>query len=108
MSAFVVFSMMGFFQVTPGIPVYTIASPIFEEMKIKLDNGKTFTIIAHNASNENRYIQSTKLNGDKLDRSWFTHDDIMNGATFEFEMGAKPNKQWGRAPQAAPPSSVGF
>ena len=106
MSAFVVFSMMGFFQVTPGIPVYTIASPVFEDVKIKLDNGKTFTIIAHNASNENRYIQSAKLNGDKLDHPWFTHDDIMNGATLELEMGKYPNKKWGSAPQAAPPSAI--
>jgi predicted alpha-1,2-mannosidase len=108
MSAFVVFSMMGFFQVTPGIPVYVIGSPVFEEVKIKTDNGKTFTIIAHNASNENRYIQSAKLNGKNLDRPWFTHEDILNGSTLEFVMGANPNKQWGSASDAAPPSSIGF
>ena len=106
MSAFVVFSMMGFFQVTPGIPVYSIGSPVFEEVKIKLDNGNTFTITARNSSKENRYIQSAKLNGERLERPWFTHEDIIKGGTLEFEMGAKPNKQWGSAPQAAPPSSI--
>ena len=106
MSAFVVFSSMGFYPVTPGLPLYNIGSPLFEEVKIKLDNGKTFTIIAHNCSVINKYIQSAKLNGKTLDRPWFTHNDIINGGTLELEMGKYPNKKWGSAPQAAPPSAI--
>ncbi len=106
MSAFVVFSMMGFYPVTPGIPVYNIGSPVFKEVKIRLKNKKTFTIIAKNYAIENKYIQSAKLNGKPLNRPWFTHKDLMDGGTLELVMGSYPNKKWGSAPEAAPPSSL--
>ena len=106
MTAFVVFSSMGFYPATPGLPVYTIGSPVFEEISIKLDNGKTFTVLADNCSRVNKYIQSASLNGETLDRPWFTHEDILNGSTLELEMGPYPNKQWGALPGAAPPSSA--
>lgn len=95
MSAFVVFSCLGFYPVSPGIPVYTIGSPIFTKASIQLDNGKAFTVIAHNASAANKYIQSAKLNGQPLNRTWFTHADITNGGTLELVMGNRPNKDWG-------------
>ncbi|NOY37340.1 MAG: glycoside hydrolase family 92 protein [Chlorobi bacterium] len=106
MSAFVVFSSMGFYPVTPGLPVYNIGSPVFKEVKIHLPKGKTFTIIAHHYAKENKYIQSAKLNGKPLEHPWFTHNDILKGSTLELEMGPYPNKQWGSSPDAAPPSSV--
>ena len=106
MSAFVVFSSMGFYPVTPGLPVYNIGSPVFEEVSIKLDNGHTFTIVAHGCSKVNKYIQSAHLNGEILDRPWFTHEEILNGSTLELEMGPTPNKQWGASPVAAPPSMI--
>jgi predicted alpha-1,2-mannosidase len=95
MSSFVVFSSMGFYPVTPGQPVYTIGSPIFEHVSVDLGNGKTFEIEAHNASVENKYIQSATLNGEKLDTPWITHQAIINGGKLVFEMGAKANKSWG-------------
>jgi len=106
MTAFVVFSSMGFYPVTPGLPVYTIGSPIFEEVSIKLDNGSTFTIVAKGCSQVNKYIQSARLNGETLDRPWFNHEDILAGSTLELEMGPYPNKEWGAAPAAAPPSMI--
>ena len=106
MTAFVVFSSMGFYPVTPGIPVYTLGSPLFEEVKINLENGNVFTIKADNCSEENKYIRSARLNGEPLNRTWFTHEDLMNGATIELEMGAKPNKEWGAEKSAAPPSKL--
>ena len=63
MTAFVVFSSMGFYPVTPGLPVYNIGSPAFEEVSIKLDNGSTFTVVAKGCSRVNKYIQSARLNG---------------------------------------------
>lgn len=102
MSAFVVFSSMGFYPVTPGLPVYTIGSPLFEEIRIRLDNGKTFTILANNCSEVNKYIQSAKLNGMELDTPWFTHDQLMEGATLELEMGPLPNREWGADPGPLP------
>jgi len=95
MTAFVVFTSMGFYPVTPGLPVYTITSPLFEKVKINLENGKSFTMIANNCSKRNKYIQSAKLNGKVLEKPWFTHEDLMNGATIELEMGELPNKSWG-------------
>jgi predicted alpha-1,2-mannosidase len=106
MSAFVVFSSMGFYPVTPGLPIYTIGSPVFEEVKINLENGKTFTVKAPGCSVVNKYIQSAKLNGQPLTKTWFTHEELMNGATLELEMGSKPNKKWGAAPEDAPPSEL--
>lgn len=106
MGAFVVFSSMGFYPVTPGIPVYTLGSPLFEEVSITLENGNIFTIKAENCSKVNKYIQSARLNGQPLNRPWFTHDDLMNGATIELVMGPKPNKEWGSELSAAPPSKL--
>ena len=104
MSAFVVFSQMGFYPVTPGSPTYNIGSPFFEKTTITLPSGKTFTVVAHNFSEENKYIQSAKLNGKTWNKPWFSHDDVKNGGTLELTMGPKANRIWGSAPQDAPPS----
>jgi len=108
MSAFVNFSMMGFFQVVQGIPVYSIGSPVFEEITIDLPNGKQFEIIAHNSSKTNKYIQSAKLNGVKLNKSWFTHQELAKGGVLELEMGSQPNKDWGTDKNTLPPSSIDY
>jgi predicted alpha-1,2-mannosidase len=106
MTAFVVFSMMGFFPVTPGVPVYNIGSPVFENVSMKLPNGKTFTIVAKNNSATNKYIQSATLNGKVLNQAWFTHTDLMNGGKLELIMGGIPNKTWGSNIESAPPSEM--
>jgi len=95
MTAFVVFSSMGFYPITPGKPVYTIGSPLFEKISIKLPNGKQFTLLARGASVQNKYIQSAQLNGQILNKPSFTHEDLVNGGTLELVMGSKPNKNWG-------------
>lgn len=105
MSAFVAFSQMGFYPVTPGMPSYNIGSPVFTSMKMHLSNGKIFEIKANNASPENKYIQSARLNGKELNQAWFNHSDIMDGGLLEVEMGPKANKSWGTTtppPSAAP------
>lgn len=104
MSAFVVFSMLGFYPVTPGLPVYVIGSPCFEEAVISLPQGKEFRITCRNYSPEHKYIQSARLNGEVLDRSWFTHKELMDGGCLEFFMGAKPNKKW--ATEDTPPTTL--
>ncbi|MFR0994404.1 GH92 family glycosyl hydrolase [Parabacteroides distasonis] len=105
MSAFYIFSSLGFYPVSPGIPMYAIGSPLFERSEIRLANGKVFTVIAHGASWENKYIQSAKLNGVEYDKTWFTHENIMEGGTLELLMGNRPNKGWGIGEGATPPSS---
>ncbi|OKL42061.1 GH92 family glycosyl hydrolase [Pontibacter flavimaris] len=104
MSAFVVFSQLGFYPVTPGMPVYNIGSPVFEKAVVDLGNGKEFRIIAKNYDPEHKYIQSARLNGKEWNKPWFSHEDISNGGELELTMGLKPNKNWGTAVEAAPPS----
>jgi predicted alpha-1,2-mannosidase len=105
MSAFVVFSSMGFYPVTPGMPVYNIGSPTFSHVKINLGNGKFFEIEAVHCSDENKYIQSATLNGKTWDKPWFHHDDIKEGGKLVFIMGNKANTNWGSKPQNLPPSA---
>jgi len=105
LSAFVVFSMMGFYPVTPGMPAYNIGSPFFGKIKVDLGDGNFFTIVAKHNSPDNKYIQSAKLNGKEWNQPWFYHDEIKNGGLLELEMGPKANKTWGAAVEAAPPSA---
>lgn len=103
MSAFVVFSMMGIYPVTPGMPVYNIGTPFFSKMTLKLASGRTFVIEAEGASSENKYIQKATLNGKPLDRPWLRHSELAAGGKLVFTMGPRPNKSWG---VATPPPSA--
>ncbi len=105
MSAFVVFSEIGIYPVTPGTGTYNIGSPSFKNTIIHLDNGKEFNIIAKNCSKKNKYIQSAKLNGKEWNKPWFSHDDIKDGGVLELIMGDKANKAWGSDPNDAPLSA---
>jgi predicted alpha-1,2-mannosidase len=95
MSAFVVFSSMGFYPVTPGLPLYTIGSPVFEKVTIALPNGKQFTVSAPGCSETNKYIQQAFFNGKPLATPWFTHADLVSGGHLKLVMGQKPNTRWG-------------
>ena len=106
MSAFVAFSSMGFYPVTPGSPTYNIGSPMFPYVKMTLSNGKIFEIIAENCSDENKYIQSATLNGKELNQPWFNHSDIANGGKLVLKMGDKANKAWGSDLKNVPPSAI--
>jgi predicted alpha-1,2-mannosidase len=104
MSAWYVLSAIGLYQVTPGVPVYEIGSPAFDSATVRVPNGKQFTIRAPGASSGKFYIQSAKLNGKPLARPWIKHADIVAGGDLTLVMGTTPNKQWGAAPDDAPPS----
>lgn len=106
MSAWVVFSMMGFYPVTPGVPVYAMCSPVFDRVTIHLHNGRTFSIICRNNSKDNKYIQSIRLNGRPLNQVWFKHADLVDGGTLELQMGNTPNKTLGADPATFPPSAM--
>ncbi|MBQ1865398.1 MAG: glycoside hydrolase family 92 protein, partial [Bacteroidales bacterium] len=95
MSSFLVFSMMGFFPVTPGLPYYCIGSPFFEEATIALPNGKRFTVKAKGFCEDNKYITGARLNGKAIDRAWFTHDELVGGGVLELDMSPVPDKSWG-------------
>ena len=104
MSSFVVFTQLGFYPVTPGLPMYNIGSPVFTKSVIDLGNGKSFTIEAPNCSYDNKYIQSATLNGKAWDKPWFNHSDIINGGRLVLKMGPKPNENWGSDLSNIPPS----
>lgn len=95
LSAFYVFSAMGFYPITPGIPEYQIGSPLFSKVIIHLDNGKTFSVVAKDNSRENKYIKSAALNGKNLDRPSITHSDIVNGGELRLTMTSEPRSGWG-------------
>jgi predicted alpha-1,2-mannosidase len=100
MSAWFVFSAMGFYPVAPGSLVYSIGSPVFDKITIHLPEylygGKDFTIIAENNSPENKYIQSASLDGEPLNKPFVNHSAIKNGSTLIFQMGDTPNINWGK------------
>jgi predicted alpha-1,2-mannosidase len=106
LSGFVVFSSMGFYPVTPGIPAFNISSPVFTEISVKLQNNKTFRIVANKSSRQNKYIQKATLNGKEWYKPWFSWDEIKNGGELMLEMGSRPNYKWGSDPGDAPPSKL--
>ena len=106
LSGFVVFSSIGIYPVTPGMPVFNIGSPVFTDVTVKLQNNKTFRVIARNSSRENKYVQSAILNGNEWNKPWFTWDEIKNGGELVLEMDSRPNYNWGADPDDVPPSGL--
>ena len=92
MSAWYILNTMGFYQVCPGKPVYSIGRPLFDKTTIHLKGGKTFTIVTHNNSRENKYVQKMVLNGKELNAPFFAHQDMIDGGTLELTMGGEPLK----------------
>jgi predicted alpha-1,2-mannosidase len=106
MSAWFVLSAMGFYPVTPGAGYYAIGSPLFEEIRINLENGKDFIISARNNRAANIYIQSAQLNGKKYDKSFLDHELLLKGGILSFEMGPNPDKNWASSPGDWPVSGI--
>ena len=93
MSAWYVFSALGFYPVCPGNNQYVIGYPLFRRAVVQLENGKTLTVTK---DSEKPYVQSVTLNGRPLTRSYLTYEDIANGGTVAFVMGDQPSKSWGK------------
>ncbi|GAB3816377.1 GH92 family glycosyl hydrolase [Pontibacter rugosus] len=93
MSAWYVFSALGFYPVAPGSEHYAIGSPAVKSASINLENGKTFVIDVKNQKDRNVYVQRIELNGKDINRSYITHSEIMDGGRLTFHMGSKPNKK---------------
>ncbi len=90
MSAWYIFSVLGFYPICPGTPYYYIGTPMFPRVQLNLENGRTFTIIANGLSEENTYIKSIRLNGQAYKDSRIRHFDIMKGGTLEFDFVKEP------------------
>jgi predicted alpha-1,2-mannosidase len=94
MSAWYIFSALGFYPVTPGTDEYAIGTPLFSKATVYFDpkdKSKKFEIIAHHVSRRNKYVQSVTVNGKTLDKPFLHHGDIIGGGQMIFEMGPKPN-----------------
>jgi predicted alpha-1,2-mannosidase len=104
MSAWYVISALGFYAVAPGTPIYEIGTPLFDEAVIHAPGGRPFTIRAPGAAAGKQYIQSARLNGKPITRTWISHEEIVRGGELAFTMGSRPNRNWGSRPEDAPPS----
>ena len=101
-SAWYVFSALGFYPVCPGTDQYVMGAPLFKRAVIHLENGNDFVIEAPDNNGENIYIKSAKLNGEKLDKNYLTHGDILAGGKMSIKMNDKPNTKRGTEAEARP------
>ena len=101
-SAWYVFSALGFYPVTPGVPEYVIGSPLFEKVTMHLQNGNTFTIEAENNKEKNHFIQSMRLNNTTYNNTWIDYNEIQKGGSLHFKMDSIPNKDFGNSISSKP------
>ncbi len=106
MSAWYVLSAAGFYPVTPGSTIYVIGSPLFPEVRINLENGKSFVVRGVGVSEHNVYIQSATLNGNPYTKSFLKHSDLMAGGELVLRMGPRPNLKWGTGAGNEPVSHI--
>ncbi len=102
MSAWLLFTALGFYPVTPGSGQYVIGRPFVERAVLHLPNGRHFTVVAENLSEANRYVGSVRLNGHVLSRTYIRHAEITSGGELRFIMASKPNRRWGADPTDRP------
>lgn len=95
MSAWYIFSSIGFYPVCPASDQYALGSPIFKKVVLHLQNGKKVQLIAPNNSNENRYIYSLKINDKIYTKNWISHEALLRGMRLEYKMSSAPNKNRG-------------
>ncbi len=108
MSAWLVFTGLGFYPVTPGSGQYVIGRPFVSHARINLPSGKVFEVRTDNLAKENPYVEKVLLNGKPLSRLYITHDEIEAGGVLQFVMGGKPNTHWATRPADRPFSMSGY
>jgi len=96
MSAWYIFTVLGFYPVCPGSDYYVIGAPQLPAAEMKLSNGRKLKVSAVNLSEPNRYVQSVRVNGKPWQSVFLPHREIARGGTIEFVMGPEPNRSWGR------------
>lgn len=107
LSAWYIFSAMGFYPVLPASDKYILGSPLFDEIEISLDNGKKFVVISKGNSDDNVFVESISVNNESSSKSYINHDQIMNGSKLEFVMSDKPNYNFGLELIDRPSSLIG-
>lgn len=106
MSAWYVFTVLGFYPVNPASGEYVIGVPFSQESVLQLPDGKVFRVVALEMNEKNKYIKEVKWNGEKYTKSYIKHFDIMKGGLLEIIMGPEPGKEWGRGVDDLPGRSV--
>lgn len=102
MSAWYMFTVMGFYPVCPGTDQYVLGAPYFPYLKLKLPNGNTLEIKAPGVSDSKRYVKSLRINGKRYDKLYVTHADLLQGGVWEYEMSSRPDKKRGQQPEEKP------
>jgi len=102
MSAWAVFTDMGFYPATPASGYYVLGLPRFQNLKLTLENGKQFEVVAKNLSDKNCFVESVKLNGKPLERSFILVEEVLEGGRLEFTMTDQPNSTWATQPENCP------
>jgi predicted alpha-1,2-mannosidase len=106
MSAWFVLSSLGMYQVCPGNSQFSLSTPLFPEISVHLENGKTLQIITNNRTHENCYITKATFNGNPYTKSFLDYSDIVNGGTLEYTVSSKPLSDWGRGTSDAPVTGI--
>jgi predicted alpha-1,2-mannosidase len=107
MSAWYVFSALGFYPVCPGSDAYAIGSPLFDRAALRMPGGKEFSIIAKDNGPQRPYVRSAKLNGQPLNKVFLTHEQITSGGEVTFVMDSMPEYRWATNEAARPPALIG-
>jgi predicted alpha-1,2-mannosidase len=102
MSAWYVFSALGFYPVAPGSNQYVLGSPAVKRAEIDLGGGRSFRVVVENQAPDHVYVQEVRLNGKPLRRTFITHDEVVKGGELHFVMSDRPNLQWGNGREARP------
>ncbi|MCP3996031.1 MAG: glycoside hydrolase family 92 protein [bacterium] len=102
MSAWYVFSALGFYPVAPGSNQYVLGSPAVKRAEIDLGGGRSFVVVAENQAPDHVYVSEVRLDGERLERTYITHEEIVGGGELRFVMSDRPNREWGTGPEARP------
>ena len=102
MSAWYIFTAMGFYPVCPGSDQYVLGAPYLPYVKLSLPNGNVLEIKAPKVSDRNRYVKKVRWNGQTYDKLYVCHKDLMQGGILEFDMSSSPNKSRGQKPESKP------
>ena len=108
MSAWLLFTGLGFYPVTPGSLQYVIGRPFVDRATLNLPNGKRFIVVTEGLSDAHPYVGTVTLNGKPLNRGYITHADIEAGGELRFTMSATPNTSWATAKADRPFSMTGY
>ncbi len=106
MSAWYILSAMGFYPVTPGSGLYALGTPLFDEVKMNLENGKMFVIKSKRLNADAYYVASTTMNGKPSTNAFLLHSDVMKGGELDFTLSHSPSKSWGTKESDIPHSQI--